>query len=435
MLDVNHIKTVLRSNQVMVENVKVMHRDFDFYDGANFVLVGVRRAGKSFLLFQQMQHLLNIGKTWKNMLYVNFEDDRLLGFETSDFERLLEAHASMSGSDEHPIMFLDEIQNIEGWHKFARRLADHKYQVYITGSNAKMLSSDIPTTLGGRYVVKTIFPYSYHEFLNVHGINFSDDQTYLTTEKAKLNRCLEEYMTYGGFPECATLPAKTEYLMSVYQKIYLGDIASRHKVENTFALRLMFKKLAESIKQPISFSRLTSLISSTGTKFSKSTAINYMEYSKDAFLVLPMQNMADNFTERETNMKYYFVDNGIISLLTLDNQTTLLENMVATALWRKYEAFENTVFFYNHNIEVDFVVPEHGLAIQACYDLGEEGSETYIRETQALLKLSKKFSAYKRLIILTYSEREYQINLDNKTIEVMNVGKWMLRNESRIAKV
>ena len=214
--------------------------------------------------------------------------------------------------------------------------------------------------------------------------------------------------------------------MSVYQKIYLGDIASRHKVENTFALRLMFKKVAESIKQPISFSRLTSLISSTGTKFSKSTAINYMEYSKDAFLVLPMQNMADNFTERETNMKYYFVDNGIISLLTLDNQTTLLENMVATALWRKYEAFENTVFFYNHNIEVDFVVPEHGLAIQVCYDLGEEGSETYIRETQALLKLSKKFSAYKRLIILTYSDREYQINLDNKTIEVMNVGKWML---------
>ena len=435
MLDVNHIKTVLRSNQVMVENVKVVHRDFDFYDGANFVLVGVRRAGKSFLLFQQMQHLLNIGKTWKNMLYVNFEDDRLLGFETSDFERLLEAHASMSGSDEHPIMFLDEIQNIEGWHKFARRLADHKYQVYITGSNAKMLSSDIPTTLGGRYVVKTIFPYSYHEFLNAHGIHFSDDQTYLTTEKAKLNRCLEEYMTYGGFPECATLPAKTEYLMSVYQKIYLGDIASRHKVENTFALRLMFKKLAESIKQPLSFTRLTSLISSTGTKFSKRTAINYMEYSKDAFLVMPMQNMADNFTERETNMKYYFVDNGIISLLTLDNQTTLLENMVATALWRKYEAFENTVFFYKHNIEVDFVVPEHGLAIQACYDLGEEGSETYIRETQALLKLSKKFSAYKRLIILTYSEREYQINLDNKTIEVMNVGKWMLRNESGIAKV
>lgn len=429
MLDVNHIKTILRSNQVMVENVKVVHRDFDFYDGANFVLVGVRRAGKSFLLFQQMQHLLRIGKTWRDMLYINFEDDRLLGFETSDFERLLEAHNSMSGSDEHPILFLDEIQNIDGWHKFARRLADHKYQVYITGSNAKMLGSDVPTTLGGRYVVKTIFPYSYHEFLNANGVNLSDNQIRLTTEKAKLNWCLEEYMCYGGVPECATYPAKTEYLMSVYQKIYLGDIASRHKIENTFALRLMFKKLAESIKQPISFSRLTSLISSTGTKFSKSTAINYMEYSKDSFLVMPIQNMADNFTERKTNMKYYFVDNGIISLLTLDNRTSLLENMVATALWRKYEAFENTVFFYNHNIEVDFVVPEHGLAIQVCYDLGEEGSETYIRETQALLKISKKFSAYERLIILTYSGKEYKIKTDDKTIDVVNVGNWLLSND------
>lgn len=428
MLDVNQIKTVLRSNEVMVENVKVVHRDFKFYDGANFVLVGVRRAGKSFLLFQQMQHLLNNGKTWKDMLYVNFEDDRLLGFETSDFERLLEAHASMSGSDEPPILFLDEIQNIEGWHKFARRLADHKYRVYITGSNAKMLGSDAQTTLGGRYVVKTVFPYSYHEFLNANGASLSEGQLLLTNEKAKLNRFLEEYLCYGGFPECATSPAKTEYLMSVYQKIYLGDIASRHKIGNTFALRLMFKKLAESVKQPISFSRLTSLISSTGTKFSKSTAINYMEYSKDAFLIMPIQNMADNFTERETNMKYYFVDNGIISLLTLDNRTTLLENMVALALWRKYEAFENTVFFYNHNIEVDFVIPEHGLAIQVCYDLGGKGSETYIRETQALLKLSKKFSAYERLIILTYSDKEYQIEADDKTIEVMNVGKWLLNN-------
>ena len=118
MLDVNHIKTILRSNQVMVENVKVVHRDFDFYDGANFVLVGVRRAGKSFLLFQQMQHLLRIGKTWRDMLYINFEDDRLLGFETSDFERLLEAHNSMSGSDEHPMLFLDEIQNIDPENSF-----------------------------------------------------------------------------------------------------------------------------------------------------------------------------------------------------------------------------------------------------------------------------------------------------------------------------
>lgn len=425
MVDLNLIKSVLRSNQVLVERIKVVRRDFNFYEGANFVLIGARRAGKSFLMFQQIQTLLHEGKTWDDILYVNFEDDRLIGFDVADFERLLEAHASMSPN--RPILFLDEIQNIEGWDKFARRLADHKYQVYITGSNAKMLSADVATTLGGRYLIKEVFPYSFKEYLHANSVDVNDNFLYLTEDRASIMRHLEEYFCYGGFPECATLPSKAEYLMSVYQKIYLGDIAQRHKIENLFALRVMFKKIAESVKQPISYTRLTSLISSTGTKFGKSTAINYVEYAKDAYLVLCMRNMADNFTERETNMKYYFIDNGIISLLTFDNRSSLLENMVAIALWRKYELMEGAVFFYNHGVEVDFVIPEHGMAIQACYTLGSEVEDTYVRETQGLTKLAKKFPIYDKLYIVTYSDEERKIEVDGMTISVVPLWMWLLR--------
>lgn len=424
MIELSTLQSVLYSNRILVQNLCVVHREFTFYDEASYVLVGVRRAGKSFLLFQQIQHLLHSGKTWDDILYVNFEDDRLLGFDVHDFDRLLEAHASMS--EHRPILFLDEIQNIDGWHKFARRLADTKYQVYITGSNAKMLSSDVATTLGGRYFIKEVFPYNFVEYLRANDVTIDNHTELITEERARLRRHLEEYLCYGGFPECATRPSKTEYLMSVYQKIYLGDIASRHKIENTFALRLLFKKMAESIKQPISYTRLTALISSTGTKFGKSTAINYIDYAKEAYLIIPMRNMADNFTERETNMKYYFIDNGIISMLTVDNRTTLLENMVALALWRRYEMMERKVFFYNRNIEVDFVIPEHGEAIQVCYTLGTEADETYIRETQALVKLHKQFPAYEHLLVITYSDEDRTICTDGVSIQVINVGRWLI---------
>jgi len=431
MIDLNVLKSVIRSNQELVTNINLIKREYEFHDEANYVLIGVRRAGKSFLLFQRIQTLLNRGKTWNDMIYINFEDERLIGFDVNDFDRLLEAHFSMSTA--RPILFMDEIQNIEGWHKFARRLADQKYQVFITGSNAKMLGGDVATTLGGRYIIKEIFPYSFSEYLHANKITVDEDVFLLTEKRASLLRHLEEYFQFGGFPECVMMPSKREYLMSVYQKIYLGDVAQRHNVENTFALRLLFKKLAESVKQPISYTRLTSLISSTGTKFGKATAINYIDYAKEAYLVLPMRNMADNFTERETNQKYYFVDNGIISLLTFDNRTTLLENMVALSLWRKYELMENMVFFYNRTIEVDFVVPENGLAIQVCYSLGSESESTYARETQGLVKLAKKFPIYDKLYIITYIDSESSINVDGKIINIVPVWKWMLEiNSSNI---
>jgi predicted AAA+ superfamily ATPase len=416
------LKQVITDNQIEVSNYQVIERNFDYEEFGNYVFVGIRRAGKSFLLYQRIQQLLKSGTGWDEMLYINFEDERLTGMKLEDLNLLLEVHLEMY--NKKPMFFLDEIQNIDGWEKFARRLADSKYRVYITGSNAKMLSSEIQSTLGGRYIAINVFPYDFAEFLNVNNVKF-DNQTLLSTKgRAEMARKFKNYFYFGGFPEGATLPAKRNYLTSVYQKIFLGDIVARHSVDNTFALKLMFKKLAESVKTPISHSRLANIVSSGGSKIGTNTVIKYLDYAKDAWLISPIRNIASKLVEKETNPKYYFTDNGILNLFLLDGNTTLLENLVAITLLRKFGR-EDAVFFYNQNVEVDFYIPETKTAIQVCYNL-DNADGTFDREVGALEKISKVLVCDK-LLIITYEE-EKTIKTDDKTIKVIPVWKWLLGN-------
>ena len=139
---------------------QVIPRSFQFEEFGNYVFVGIRRAGKSFLLYQRIQELLHSGHTWNEMLYVNFEDERLLEMTSDDLNTILEIGLEISGTDVKPYLFLDEIQNINGWEKFVRRMADMKYRIDITGSNSKMLSNEIASTLGGRFVILNVYPLS-----------------------------------------------------------------------------------------------------------------------------------------------------------------------------------------------------------------------------------------------------------------------------------
>jgi hypothetical protein len=339
-----------------------------------------------------------------------------------DLNLLLEVHLEMYGKK--PILFLDEIQNITGWDKFARRMADNKYRVYITGSNAKMLSGDVQTTLGGRYITVDVYPYDFREYLTVNGIELTQTSLEATESKAEILRKFNDYFFFGGFPEGAILNAKRDYLTSVYQKIYLGDIATRHSIDNTFALRVLFKKVAESVKQPVSFSRIANIVASTGAKVGTSTVINYMEYAKEAWLISSIHNIAGKLVEKESTPKYYFNDNGILNLFLLDGQTSLLENLVAITLLRRYGR-EEAVFFYNKRIEVDFYLPDTTTAIQVCYSLDNTGG-TLDREVGSLVKLSKVLDC-SRLLIITYSE-ERIIKIEDKIIEVIPVWKWLLDN-------
>ena len=218
MISKDILKQVLATNQNDIKNYKIVPRALPSDDFTCRVFVGVRRAGKSFMLYQKIQQLLALGHSWDEMLYLNFEDDRLTQFDSSDFELILEAHAEMYGK--RPMLFLDEIQNIEGWEKFARRLADAKYYVWVTGSNAKMLSSEVMTTLGGRYLATEVYPYDFREFLKIQDIAYDEISLLATESRAMVLRAWNEYLLWGGLPESVGLAVKRDYLSSTFQKIY-----------------------------------------------------------------------------------------------------------------------------------------------------------------------------------------------------------------------
>ena len=424
MINKSTIKQVLADNRKEIESYQIIPRDINTEGFNCLVFVGIRRAGKSFFLFEKMQQMLREGSSWDDMLYISFEDERLEGFASSDFNAILESHIEMGGC-EKPMLFLDEIHNINGWEKFARRLADAKYNVWITGSNAKMLSSEIMTTLGGRFLPIEVYPYSLQEYLRARNVSFSEESIVSTIGKSNVMREYAEYMKWGGLPESVGLPVKRGYLSSVFQKIYLGDICARNNISNPKVLSLMVKKMAESVKQPISYSRISKVLTNAGSKISIPTISSYISYCEDAWLMLRIHNINAAFSERETNCKYYFVDNGLLSLMLVDPSTTLLENAVAVDLSRRYGHDEDNerVYFYSQNVEVDFYIPDDELAIQVSFSINES-EDTFNREVQALHKLPKVLTC-KRRVIITYDE-EKTIEDEFGRIEIVPCWKWML---------
>ncbi len=424
MVDKLILKQILQSSREEIGQYQIVHRDIRT-DGFNCcIFVGVRRTGKSFVLYEKIQHMLSQGHNWDEILYLNFEDERLGSLDINDMDTILECHMEMGGVAK-PALFLDEIQNITGWEKFARRAADSKYMVWITGSNAKMLSKEMMSTLGGRYIPIEVYPFSFAEYLRWAGIPYDEKSLLSTGARVNLKQAYEEYFKWGGLPESLGLPVKRNYISSVYQKIYLGDICTRNKISNPNLLRLLIKKIAEGVKQPISYTRLSQVLSSVGGKITVPTTSSYIGYCEDAWLLLRLHNISSSFSEKETNCKYYFVDNGILSILLIDSVTTLLENLVALQLFRiyGYDPDNERVYFYNSKVEVDFYVPDDELAIQVSYSISKD-KDTWEREVGALQKLPKA-KPCKRRIILTYDEQQ-TIEDEYGIIEVIPCWKWLL---------
>lgn len=413
-------RVLIREGQEEVRNVEFFDRPFEFEENGRYVLVGVRQAGKSYMLYKRARQMMGKGCLLEDIIYINFDDERLMGMTADDFDLILQSYQSVySGM---PVFFFDEIQNVEGWEHFARRLANKKYLVYITGSNAKMLSRDIQTVLGGRFLDALIYPYTFAEYLAASGVALEKEWQY-GGQRAVVQKLFADYMKWGGFPELLLFRNKRNWLNSLYDKILLGDIIQRNKVKNENALRLTMKRLAENVMQPISYNRIANVIRTTGTSIAVSSVSDYVRYAVDACMIFSLENYASKFVEKETVKKHYFVDNGLLSIFLLDGNTALLENLCAIHLHKKYG---DKLYFYNKNIEVDFLIVDEGYAVQVSYSIyGDGKQETFDRETKALVQLDKYLSL-DRMIIVTYDE-EGVVTLDNgKQIEVIPVWKWLL---------
>mgnify|MGYP004665950457 FL=1 len=417
-MDKNVIKQIILNQQDFIGRIKLQSRDVCFEENANYVLVGIRRAGKSYMLYQHIQHLVANGHSIEEMLFINFEDERISDIRKEDLYLVLEAYRELFAFQ--PIIFLDEIQNVEGWEHFARRLADEKYRVFITGSNAHMLSREISSTLGGRYLTKEIRPFSFSEYLEYHNIHLLQHWE-LSPIRADVVRLFSDYFYYGGLSEVFDIQDKKSWLQSLYQKILYSDIVMRKGVRNERSLRLLIRKLADSVMQPTAIKRLQDILQGDGTKITRDTIGSYLDYLHESYLTFGISSFTDSVSQRESVKKRYFYDNGILNLFLFLPETKLLENLVAIKLYNKYG---DDLYYYNKNVEVDFCVPNDGLLIQASYRMIDEATRN--REIGALQKLSK-FIKPQRCIIVTYDQEEIiQSNDLDVQIEVIPAYKFML---------
>lgn len=412
------IKLLISEYQAYVSQVELIPRNVELVDGLNYVFVGLRHAGKSYLMFQRIAQLIEQGHKREEILYFNFEDDRIDSLDAKDLDLIKTCYDEMY--DTRPIFFLDEIQLVDRWEKFARRLADQKYQVYITGSNAKMLSSEIATTLGGRYMIHEVYPYSLREYLNASGIDTYEKNALFTFGK-QIVKLANTYFQHGGLPETVGMKEPRSWMSNLFSKIFFGDLVARYRIRNDYALRVMIRKMAESVKQPLSYNRIASIVSSTGKKLSTDAAIDYVEYMTETWLILPYENLYGKLQDKESNRKYYFTDNGLLHLFLVDANTSLLENIVAITLRRKYG--DGSYFWNSKNAEVDFVVPEEELAVQVSYSMAD--TDTFKRETDALIKLVSVQSISKMIVVTM--EEESSVEKDGYHIELVPLWKWLLR--------
>ena len=411
------LRKVIYDQHQVIRDTIIVDRDVELETNANYVLVGLRRVGKTTLLYKRVQDLIKTGVEWNQIIYINFDDERLIDFKLNDFDDILLVAEEMSSKKHY--FYFDEIQNIDDWEKFAIRVANQGYKVDITGSNAKMLSNEVAAKLGGRYIMKEILPYSFKEYLRANNLN---NDAYSTKDIAKINNILEQYFIYGGFPASIDFKNKREYVSSVYQKVLYNDIITHNKVRSENGMKLLIKKISESVMQDISYTRLQNTITGIGYKISKDVIIDYCGYIKDSFLLFTLENYFASFVDKSSNPKYYFRDNGILNLFIDGKKTSLLENIVAINLYRNnYEMY----YLKGNKVDIDFYLPNNKTLIQVAYSL--DNPDTYDREVSNLINYANDVKDELKLIIVTYDEKRI-IEINNKKIYVIPLKDFLLNN-------
>lgn len=377
------------------------------------VISGVRRCGKSVLLQQ-------IRKKQKEQDYfLNFDDERLIQFKVEHFQALYEAFIELFG-EQHTFYF-DEIQNIVGWERFVRRLYDAGNKVYITGSNANMLSRELGTHLTGRYIGWELYPFSFKEYLTLKHISFEIKDSYSTIGRSTILSHFHKYMTIGGFPQYI-LQENDSYLSTLYESIIYKDVLTRNKLSNEREMLEMIHYLASNATKRFTYSSLAKTI---GVKHSE-TVKSYLGYVEDTFLISQLLRFDYSLkSQMASPKKIYFIDNSLINKIgfnATDNEGQQLENLVFIEMKRR----GHDLFYHSKSVECDFVIRK-GTTIVEAYQvsISLNNEKTRIREIAGLndaLNCYQLSEGY----ILTLNEEEEIVCEDGKVIHIIPVWKWLL---------
>ncbi len=379
------------------------------------IISGLRRVGKSTLL-AQIAHKLGRNSFY----YVNFEDDRFLGFQSDDANHLYQVLVETFG--ERKIFVIDEVQNIPGWEHFVRRFMDMDFKFYITGSNASLLSRELGTRLTGRYVPIELLPFSFGEYLRFCKETIPDLQRMTTVEKARLNNLLDVYLQAGGIPDALKYP-ELPLLRTLYDDILYRDIATRYRLEAVTALKELAFFLMSNPASLVSFNKLKDQF----RLGSVNTIKSYIDYLENSWLVFTL-NLYDFSVKRQqiAPKKVYCIDTGLASTVGFGfspNTGKLLENLVFLALRRQTKE----IYYYAtpSGYEVDFYLPEKRQLIQVARNL--ENPTTREREIRALSDALRGVKAESALILSDANGNEFEI--EETRVEIRSVSEWLLNCE------
>ncbi len=396
-----------------------------------FVLVGMRRSGKTWTLYQQIHHLLDGGLDPRKILYINFEDDRLLGVKLEDMQSLLEAYFELFPQfigQKSIHFFFDEMHEIPGWERYIRRLLDSESNhIYITGSSAKMLSKEIATSLRGRTLVREIFPFNFREYLTHLGVSYR--KPFSTKQKALLTHHTHEYLMWGGFPEVVGID-KTfhrEILQGYIDTVIYRDIVERFDVKNVHVLRKLLSHCLQNPATLFSTNKMYQALKSQGYSVSKNTLYEFMGYFKDVYCLFSIP--AFNFSARKSELKprkIYPVDTGLITAYAIDRNYQAgpaLESLVFASLIRS----SKELYYYvtEKGQEVDFfaIFPDQSKQlIQVCLSLKSES--TGKREFMALEKAMEETGLQESYLITMSTEKT--VTTESGKIHIVPLLKFLI---------
>lgn len=392
---------------------------------------GVRRAGKSSLLMLEVNKLLASGVRREQILWVNFDDERLDGMPAEELDEVLQAYREMYPeiNIKDVYMFFDEIQNIAGWDLFVLRVfKSYCRHVYVTGSNAKLLSSEISTALRGWTLDYEMLPLSFREFCRFKGIAV---HSYLESDKAKRYAAMEDYIHGGAFPKVVLAgdrSMKLRVLQGYFNTMLFRDLAERHKIKNIEALRYFLKRVMLNLTKTTSINAIVKDMRSSGVSVSKDDLYNWSDWAVEAYMFVRYPKYSPSLVkENQSLRKYYVIDTGMRQAVLMpqsEDRGKLLENIVALELFRRRGA-DKKMFYWQDGHECDFVVQREDHVeelVQVTWDMADV--DTRKREIDGIKEAARGTKCDKLTIVTR--ERKETIEEDGFLIEVVGIEEWLI---------
>jgi predicted AAA+ superfamily ATPase len=426
-----NIKRVILKYRELIPQ-KIIDRELMLFDtqlDKSNIVIGPRRAGKSFFMYSLM-------KKEKNPVMINFEDNLLIGLNKNNLNKILDYSKELFGS-ENLVFFFDEIQNVDGWDRFIVSLLNEHYKIYITGSNSKLLSKEIATSLRGKSISYLLLPFSFKEYLKCKGIEIKKNFEY-TNIAFEIKKNFNDYLKFGGFPEVilsSPEQLKDKLINNYFDSVLYKDLVERLNLKNISLVEITIKYFINLFGSNFSISAYENYLKSNKIPYSLEDLYRIIRSLEDVFMVGYVKDYSKSFKKSEmSSSKVYLFDTAYIQFLSNspEDYGRILENLVFIELFRRQGEVENKHIFYSKSEkgrECDFVISERDKikeAIQVCYNLTEDNKD---REIGGLIEALERFNL-KEGLILTY-DREEEIKISGRKIIARPVWKWLLQGKSQ----